>query len=800
MSFPCETALEALVRLGCPLGLSVGEAQLDSLLKPVLLPLKTVEICGDPGTGKSMLCYTLAVEALAARKDSIVFWLDSNGSFRESKLMEIYRTRRGAEEDVEESSVLTRVLVKRVYNDEELSAALHGVIALGEDDTTVPVAAVFIDSVAGAMEETSWTLRQGGRTRQETIVRQIGQLKKILGTTVVCTNRVVSAADGTLRAALGTYWNKTISRRLILIKTPSGTFEARHFPHERVTDDTVVQYTLGEYGNCRFWVSPRAFAAGNLLLLLVMSLLQVQRSPSPFPDDVESSADSEEWSSVDSPRSRSLSECFFAVRGAAIILPHSDAASPTSSRGCEIEAHLQLMVKQLRPIDTLKVAVRLQSPTTPPPTSTILLGMDYQNGQMTLGVVYRLTRDSQVSLVGDGAIRLCSGGPYGRPEHSLLFRPVSVQTMWYVFQSLHRSVEAERAAVPTRASSACGVSAVAAAVDHYHKRQGSPEVLCTLWQQSPADFEWVAELRADGLRGRDGNESSDQRVLRCELRQIMQSVDLEAVTTRDIKQQLAASTPTIDVDLHKEFVDREMLVILGQLEKPSQILSYLYLGSEWNASNWDELQANNVGYILNMTQEVDNFFPHRFVYKKIWVADEAGTPLLSHWNATNKFIKAAKKSGKAVLVHCKKGISRSSSTVIAYAMKEYGWTLEYALEFVKARRNCITPNEGFMEQLRIFDGALEASRNREMFTKDESSSSSSRTSRQESSSPVDHQQQQQSSSSSNNSQRVEPSSGGDAVKGIVRAFERGELSESPPRGPRFPLDIVTKRSSIQQIS
>ncbi|GMS91795.1 hypothetical protein PENTCL1PPCAC_13970, partial [Pristionchus entomophagus] len=564
----------------------------------------------------------------------------------------------------------------------------------------------------------------------------------------------------------------------------------------------------------RFWL-PRA-GTPSLDDYCKMSLLQVQRSPSPFPDDAESEGDSSEWS-VDSPRSRSLSECFFAVRGAAIILPHSDAASPTSSRGCEIEAHLQLMIKQLRQLDTLKVAVRLQSPLpdhvpylaivqvpsssspsspkgSPVPTSTILLGMDYQDGQMTLGVVYRLTRDSQVSLVGDGAIRLCSGGPYGRPEHSLLFRPVSVQTMWYVFQSLHRSVEAERALLPPRASSACGVGTVAAVVEHYQKRTTSPEVMCTLWQQSPSESEWVAELRADGLRGRDGMESSDQRVLRSELRQIMQSVDLEEVTTRDIKHQLAAAVPGIDVDQHKEFVDREMLVVLGQLDKPSRIFPYLYLGSEWNASNWDELQANNVGYILNMTQEVDNFFPHRFVYRKVWVEDEAGTPLLSHWNATNKFIKTAKESGKCVLVHCKKGISRSSSTVIAYAMKEYEWTLEEALEFVKKRRNCITPNEGFMEQLRIFDGALEASRKKEIFTRDESSSTSSRTSRRESSSPVDQQ------SSSSNSLRVIESSGGDAVKGIVRAFERGELSESPPRGPRFPLDIVAKRSSIQQIS
>ncbi|GMR44141.1 hypothetical protein PMAYCL1PPCAC_14336 [Pristionchus mayeri] len=791
MSFPVETGLDALIRLGCPLGLSIGEPEFDSLLKPMLIPLKTVEICGDPGTGKTMLCYTLAVEALSSQKDAFIFWLDSNGSFRESTLMEIYRRRRSAEEDIEEEEVLSRVLIKRVYNDEELSDALLGVIAMGEDEEKcVPVAAVFIDTVGGALEETSWSLRKGGRARQESIVRQMAQLKRLLGTTVVCTNRVVTGKDGLMRAALGAYWNQTISQRIILYKTPSGAFEARHFPSDRVTDDTVVRYTIGDYGFARFWL-PRAGTRSHDDD--AMALLQVQRSPSPFPDDGESSADSEEWS-VDSPRSRSLSECFFAVRGAAIILPHSDAASPTSSRGCEIEAHLQLMVKQLRPLDTLKVAVRLQSPQ-PPHTSTILLGMDYHDGQMTLGVVYRLTRDSQVSLVGDGAIRLCSGGPYGRPEHSLLFRPVSVQTMWYVFQSLHRSVEAERAALPPRASSACGVGTVAAVVEHYLKRMTSPEVMCTLWQQSPTESEWMAELRADGLRGRDGAESGDQRVLRSELRQIMQSVDLEAVTTRDIKHQLAAATPAIDVDQHKEFVDREMLVILGQLEKPSRIFPYLYLGSEWNASNWDELQANNVGYILNMTQEVDNFFPHRFVYKKIWVADEAGTPLLSHWNATNKFIKAAKESGKCVLVHCKKGISRSSSTVVAYAMKEYEWTLEEALEFVKARRNCITPNEGFMEQLRIFDGALEASRNREIFTRDEcSSTTSSRTSRQESSSPVEQQQ------SSSTSQRVVESSGGDAVKGIVRAFERGELSESPPRGPRFPLDIVTKRSSIQQIS
>ena len=43
----------------------------------------------------------------------------------------------------------------------------------------------------------------------------------------------------------------------------------------------------------------------------------------------------------------------------------------------------------------------------------------------------------------------------------------------------------------------------------------------------------------------------------------------------------------------------------------------------------------------------------------------------------------ARKKGCKVLVHCKMGVSRSASTVIAYAMKNYRWSLEKALNFVK---------------------------------------------------------------------------------------------------------------------
>lgn len=44
--------------------------------------------------------------------------------------------------------------------------------------------------------------------------------------------------------------------------------------------------------------------------------------------------------------------------------------------------------------------------------------------------------------------------------------------------------------------------------------------------------------------------------------------------------------------LCQEFINRQMLVILGLMDKPSRIFDYLYLGTEWNASNLEELRQN----------------------------------------------------------------------------------------------------------------------------------------------------------------------------------------------------------------
>lgn len=60
------------------------------------------------------------------------------------------------------------------------------------------------------------------------------------------------------------------------------------------------------------------------------------------------------------------------------------------------------------------------------------------------------------------------------------------------------------------------------------------------------------------------------------------------------------------------------------------------------------------------------------------------------------------KEGSKVLVHCKMGVSRSASVVIAYAMKAYSWDFKRARDFVRQKRTCIKPNKSFISQLETY--------------------------------------------------------------------------------------------------
>jgi protein-tyrosine phosphatase len=82
--------------------------------------------------------------------------------------------------------------------------------------------------------------------------------------------------------------------------------------------------------------------------------------------------------------------------------------------------------------------------------------------------------------------------------------------------------------------------------------------------------------------------------------------------------------------------------------------------------------------------------------------DVVQQPLIAHASFIHQtHLAPAKASGAIVLVVCDYGISRSVSVVIYHLMQSYGWTYDQALCWMKKRRSCACPNQGFEQQLRL---------------------------------------------------------------------------------------------------
>uniref|UniRef100_A0A3Q2NN78 protein-serine/threonine phosphatase n=2 Tax=Fundulus heteroclitus TaxID=8078 RepID=A0A3Q2NN78_FUNHE len=418
-----------------------------------------------------------------------------------------------------------------------------------------------------------------------------------------------------------------------------------------------------------------------------------------------------------------ISESFLTVKGAALFLPRGK--SPTSSSAPRIsqrrnkhtgdlQKHLQTMFTVLRPEDTIRLAVRLES-AYPQVTrymvvvstngrqdteESIVLGMDFVSSDSccTVGLVLPLWSDTLIHLDGDGGFSVST------VNRVHVFKPVSVQAMWSALQSLHKACEV------ARCHNYYPGSLFLTWVSYYQSSVSSSQFCVNEWNA----MQDVESHRANSpvlFTDLPTERERTERLIKMRLREIMMQKDLENVTSKEIRTELEMQM-VCNLREFKEFIDNEMIVILGQMDSPTEIFDHVFLGSEWNASNLEELQNSGVRYILNVTREIDNFFPGMFEYHNIRVYDEEATNLLEYWNDTYKFITKAKKAGAKCLVHCKMGVSRSASTVIAYAMKEYGWDLDTAFDYVKERRTVTKPNPSFMKQLEEYQGILLASKQR----------------------------------------------------------------------------------------
>eukprot|EP01084_Bolivina_argentea_P220663 373931_1 len=147
---------------------------------------------------------------------------------------------------------------------------------------------------------------------------------------------------------------------------------------------------------------------------------------------------------------------------------------------------------------------------------------------------------------------------------------------------------------------------------------------------------------------------------------------------------------------------------------PTHILNNkLYLGG-MNCANTKYILKNlKITHILNMTMQRNVFIDDdelniKYLQCPLW--DIPVEPIENYFEKGIQFIYNAldekNENGNIqnnkVLVHCRGGVSRSSTIIIAYLMKIHKMKYINAYKYTKKKREIIEPNDGFAQQLKNY--------------------------------------------------------------------------------------------------
>lgn len=133
----------------------------------------------------------------------------------------------------------------------------------------------------------------------------------------------------------------------------------------------------------------------------------------------------------------------------------------------------------------------------------------------------------------------------------------------------------------------------------------------------------------------------------------------------------------------------------------------LFISSFQVAADEEALKKRQITHIVNVAADIcENSFPGQMKYLTYYLKDTNSEDVAPLLYRTLEWMHQAITTGDRVLVHCREGVSRSATIVIAYLMWRLNLSFEAAHEQLRKVRPVCNPNTGFTCQLLLLGKKL----------------------------------------------------------------------------------------------
>ncbi|XP_028838362.1 DNA repair protein RAD51 homolog 4 isoform X2 [Denticeps clupeoides] len=197
--------------------LSTGNPSLDKLLDSGLYTGEITELSGGPGSGKTQVCFGVAVN-ISCRLKHGVLYIDTSGGMSAGRLLQMVQAQiPGA---AEQMAALQRIHVYKALDAFSLLACLQEWRAAGLQLMSAgsSVKAVLVDSLSALFSHLVGGRQSNGMSMMMQVAGELKLLSKDFGVAVLVTNHVTRDSSGVLKSGLGHSWSHVPHNRVLLQK------------------------------------------------------------------------------------------------------------------------------------------------------------------------------------------------------------------------------------------------------------------------------------------------------------------------------------------------------------------------------------------------------------------------------------------------------------------------------------------------------------------------------------------------------------------------------------------------------